>query len=252
MSKEKIRGFFDDVADKYYAERYESVKDLCSAEMISRKLAVLSMLDRFGIKDGKLLDAGCGSAVMVQEFLDRGFEVCGVDVSQKMIDQANKFIKNDNAHFSVGDVEALNFPAETFDVVVSIGVLDYLAEDSLAIKEFCRVLKPGGVAVLSVSNKFSPVHVLRTSLLPFLKRIFHRKSNEKVYCAKFSTRAHNPWEFNKLLAQAKFNKLDYSFVGSSFIPFNMKLPHFIFSKLMMISRSPLGSGYVVIAKKESY
>lgn len=250
MSKERIKKFFDDVAGDYYDERYKSVKDLCSAEMISRKLAVLSLLDKFEVKNGKLLDAGCGSGVMVQEFLSRGFEVCGIDVSQKMIDEANKFIKNDKAHFSVGDVESLNFPADTFDVVVSIGVLDYLEADDAVIKEFKRVLKPGGVAVLSVSNKFSPVHVLRTSLLPFVKGIFQRQSHEKVYCAKFSTRAHNPWGFNKLLVQAKFDKLDYAFVGSSFIPFNVKLPQFLFSKLMRLSKSPFGSGYVVIAKKK--
>ena len=133
---------------------------------------------------------------------------------------------------------------------MKIHCLDYLKEDLAAVREIKRVLKPGGVAVLSVSNKFSPVHILRTSLLPFFKGMFKRKSEEKVYCANFSTRAHNSWAFDRVLSKVDLKKLDYAFVGSSFIPFNMKLPQFFFTKLMRASKFPLGSGYVVIARRD--
>ncbi|MFH1684334.1 MAG: class I SAM-dependent methyltransferase [Candidatus Margulisiibacteriota bacterium] len=251
--KEEVRDFFDKIAPQYFGSRYGDRKDLCSAEMIGRKNAVLSFLDKYGYKNGKLLDAGCGSAVMIREFLDRGYEVCGIDISQKMIDEAGKMVKSERAHFSVGDVEAMSFPSGAFDAIVSIGVLDYLKKDEDALKEMKRVLKPGGIAILSVSNRYSLVHALRSAFAPFAKLASWKKSKEKVYCAKFSTRAHDPWGFDALLSKQGFHKLDARFVGSAFIPFNVKLPrpYLVFTERFpgLFSRFPLSAGYVVVVKR---
>ncbi|MFH1387041.1 MAG: methyltransferase domain-containing protein [bacterium] len=255
MSKEAIKEFFDKTAASYYAERYAQAKDLCSHEMITRKIAVFSLLDKYQLKDGKLLDAGCGSAVMVNEYLERGFEVCGIDISAEMIKEAKKNAASNKARFWVGDVEKMDLPSEIFDVVVSIGVLDYLKDDKAVLAEFLRVLKPGGAAVLSVSNVFSPVHIIRTMVAPLAKIFSRHRANEKVFCASFTTRAHNPWEFDKTLANCGLKKIEAKFIGSSFMPFNVKLPRFYFSMLKIFngifSKIPFGSGYVVLVKKKA-
>src|SRR2546425_1105767 len=59
--------------------------------------------------------------------------------------------------FGVGDVEHIPFPDNTFDVVVSLGVIEYLESDEQALREMRRVLRPGGRAVIAISNGRSPL-----------------------------------------------------------------------------------------------
>jgi len=253
-SKEAVKFFFDNLAGSYHKDRYGGKNDLCSFEMISRKEAVLEFLDRSGMRGGKLLDAGCGSAVMINEFLARGFEVWGIDISNEMVEEARKTAVSQKAHFAVDDIENLDFPDASFDVFAAIGVLDYLTTDEKALAEIKRVLKPGGVAILSVSNKFSPVYFLRKNFLPFMRLVFGRNKG-KVYLANFSTREHDPWQFDGQLDKFGFNKLASKFVGSSMIPFNIKLPKICFSfaekAAHITGKLPLGSGYVVMARNEN-
>jgi SAM-dependent methyltransferase len=83
--------------------------------------------------------------------------VWGVDIAHGMIDQCSRtFGDRPNAHFSLGRIEKLEFPDGFFDVVVCLGVVEYLIDDSVAIQEMHRVLRPGGLAVISCPNYWSP------------------------------------------------------------------------------------------------
>src|SRR5260370_25436688 len=62
--------------------------------------------------------------------------------------------------FRVGDMERLPFPDDTFDAVVCLGVIEYLAADDRALREIWRVLRPGGTAVISTPSAISPLHHL--------------------------------------------------------------------------------------------
>src|SRR5207244_4081937 len=59
------------------------------------------------------------------------------------------------ASFAVGDIERLAFPDAVFDVVLCMGVLEYVDADR-AIRELVRVTKPGGTLVASMLNAWSP------------------------------------------------------------------------------------------------
>ena len=65
---------------------------------------------------GHILDAGCGSGVVAQALVDNGFQVTGIDISQKMIDIARH--RTPEADFRVGDMTALEFDTKTFDGIV--------------------------------------------------------------------------------------------------------------------------------------
>ena len=144
---------FDDVAPEYL-DRYDP-KTTAGHSFNARKVRVLEMLQR--ARPGVLLDVGCGPGVAVAEIAGRGFDFYGVDIAERMIDVCRaRFPKIDPKHFSVGRIQDLEFPDRFFDVILCIGVVEYLEDDGEAIREMARVLKPGGVAIISLPNKRSP------------------------------------------------------------------------------------------------
>jgi ubiquinone/menaquinone biosynthesis C-methylase UbiE len=147
IQRDKVKDLFDDRADLYFKEREKE------HAFVIQKNCVLRMFDKDG---GKVLDIGCGPAVMTDDLLRRGCTVCGIDVSEKMIDLALAKMENhdlrQNACFSVGDIENLEFPDGHFDAVICMGVLEYLLDDRPAISEMSRVLKPGGIAIITTPS----------------------------------------------------------------------------------------------------
>jgi SAM-dependent methyltransferase len=100
-------------------------------------------------QDLLILDAGCGTGLMLQELRPLGTAE-GVDIS----DEALQFCRKrglDNVRNA--DLLDLPFAAEHFDVVTALDVLEHLDDDTGALQEFRRVLKPGGRIFI-----FAPAH----------------------------------------------------------------------------------------------
>jgi arsenite methyltransferase len=100
----------------------------------------------------RVLDAGCGPGFYVAEILGRvGPEgsVVGVDASAPMLGLAAKRCEgHDNVSFHEGDVTALPVSDADFDRVLSVQVLEYVADIPAALAELLRVLRPGGRVVI--------------------------------------------------------------------------------------------------------
>jgi ubiquinone/menaquinone biosynthesis C-methylase UbiE len=115
-----------------------------------------------------LLDVGCGTGHYVRSLRERGYDAAGVDASEGMLAHAR--INNPGARIEAGDVDHLPFADGAFDYVLSIEVLRYLARTQSAISEMARVLKPGGVALVTAApalslNGYAAINKL-TSRLP--------------------------------------------------------------------------------------
>jgi SAM-dependent methyltransferase len=96
----------------------------------------------------RLLDAGCGPGPTLAELTDRCRAV-GLDLSSKQLRLAARTAPD--AALVRGDLAALPFGTDRFDVAVSLGVLMHLpdVEQDAALAEFARVLRPGGRLVVS-------------------------------------------------------------------------------------------------------
>jgi SAM-dependent methyltransferase len=135
-------------------------------------LAVLgSALDGRG--DLRLLDAGCGTGGTTVE-LRRFGEVVGVDLAWEALEPARARGLN---RLAQGSIERLPFRSATFDAVTSFEVVYHLgvADDTRALTEIRRVLKPGGLFLLRV-----PAHDWLRGEHDRLVHTRHRYSRDEV------------------------------------------------------------------------
>jgi len=137
----------------------------------------------------RLLDAGCGTGYHLARYRERGFEITGVDGSEEMLREAKAVNPGwpgwsgwPGIEFHRGDVDSLPLPDAVFDYALCIEVLRYLPEIGPCIGEIARVLKPGGMALVTAApplqaNAYWPVNRLATALKPgnltALKQFFH-------------------------------------------------------------------------------
>lgn len=98
----------------------------------------------------RILDLGCGTGANTVFLVQEGFNVAATDLSQLAIDKTIQRLNGRKAEVKQGTVSHIEFGANTFDCVVSVGVLECagLQHFSQAIAEIIRVLKPGGTAFL--------------------------------------------------------------------------------------------------------
>jgi 2-polyprenyl-3-methyl-5-hydroxy-6-metoxy-1,4-benzoquinol methylase len=109
-----------------------------------------SVLDRFRSSNQRLLDFGCGPGAYSLIFAKVGFDVYGFDISPNNVILAQQRAKDygfdARTHFSTGVGEHLDYPTESFDVVIGVDILHHVNIEP-CIKETLRVLRRGGVAI---------------------------------------------------------------------------------------------------------
>jgi ubiquinone/menaquinone biosynthesis C-methylase UbiE len=100
----------------------------------------------FGLRRGAtILDVGCGTGIASRPFAMNGFPVTGVDASEAMIAQAVQLMPN--ATFVKAEAEALPFPNERFDVVISAQTYHWV-DRARALAEAHRVLRRNGMIAI--------------------------------------------------------------------------------------------------------
>lgn len=95
----------------------------------------------------RILDVGTGTGYFAALLAAMGHEVTGIDLTPAMIDEAKSFARDlgVSAHFEVMDAQALSYPDESFDAVVTRNLTWTLPEPERAYSEWLRVLRRGGV-----------------------------------------------------------------------------------------------------------
>lgn len=174
-SKHQVKSLFSERASEW-AARYADPepRTLGAQHLVSRQRLALQMVEASSPSSSRILDAGCGSGELAAELTERGYAVWGIDLAAPMIRHARK--RCGAARFGVGDVEHIPFPDNTFDVVVSLGVIEYLQSDERALREIRRVLRPGGRAVIAIANGYSPLRRLDNVVLrmvTLLRRVYN-------------------------------------------------------------------------------
>ena len=131
-------------------------------------------------KDFTILEAGCGSGRVVKYLSDLGYKnVCGIEITDEIVRvQKNRYPE---LKICQGDILKMQYEESFFDVVVSYGVVEHFPGGLEApLQAIFRVLKPGGVAIITVPS----LNTLR-QIKHFFSRFFYFcKIRENNYIRK--------------------------------------------------------------------
>jgi ubiquinone/menaquinone biosynthesis C-methylase UbiE len=180
-----MRNPFSDIA---IAETYESWYTTPLGRAVDRaeKAALLRMASP---QTGDLaLDVGCGTGHFTQMLAQAGAEVTGCDASEAMLRQAARTLPD--LRWQLADARELPYADASWDLVLSVTMLEFVEEPARALDEMWRVLRPGGRLVVAVLQADTPWHALYTRQAqegpsPFALAHFYGREELSAYLAKF-------------------------------------------------------------------
>ncbi len=118
-------------------------------KILRRRYRLAKRLSRIVSNGGALLDVGCGNGAQTALFEKHFSQIVGVDV------QTDPMKDPKITALWVGATgEHLPFDDESFDAITCFEVLEHVVDPVQTVKEFHRLLRPGGQVVLSVPNKW--------------------------------------------------------------------------------------------------
>ncbi len=181
---------------KYLSKVYDQINPFIWNEEM--RTDALSLLDFSG--EPMVLDVGCGTGFATEGLLEKVDTVYGLDQSEHQLEKAYaKFGKRGPpVHFHRGDAERLPFATNSFDIIWSSGSIEYWPDPVRALREFRRVVKPGGqVLVVGPNTPDNPVAgALADAMMLF----------------------YDEYEADRMFKTAGFEEVRHKFMGPSYEP----------------------------------
>lgn len=159
----------------------------------TRMKAILKMMPN---GKGKLLDVGCSDGDISRLFLEKGYDVHGVDISEKALKKANergiKVIKADIT-------KRLPYSDTEFDVVFCGEVLEHVLDPMFLLKEIHRILKSHGIFIFTVPNisMLKNAFLVLAGSLPCYACIYNGP-HVRDYCKKIIVEMLNETRFKSI------------------------------------------------------
>ena len=162
----------------------EGMADILSNEHWLRYEAIAPL-----VKDKIVLDIACGSGYGTDYLAKQGArEIIGADINETSVKNNQVNYQANNLKFQVADALSLPFANNKFDIIVSLETVEHFAADkqSALIQEFKRVLKVGGLLIMSTPNALAsrtknPWHLKELTKEEFSALLKASFQNHRIY-----------------------------------------------------------------------
>ena len=150
----------EDVVKEYYNNAVQREHDRLDNPYSNIEFQVTNyLIDKYIPKNGNIFDVGCGTGRYTKVLLEKGHNVSIMDLSDKSIDFAMKYLKESNLKPTKAVVDsAINlhkYDDELYSGILVLGPMYHLHEfdeRALVLKGVKKLLKPGGIAIISYIN----------------------------------------------------------------------------------------------------
>ncbi len=195
-------------------ELYNSQNKLVNFVLNDRLNDIIKTFLKLNIKNANILDAGCGEGHLLkkmEEIIENNFYY-GIDVTPVAIKQCKH--RCPFADIKVGNLVDTQYPNDKFDVIICTEVIEHMIKYQQALTEMKRILKPGGILIITFPNE----------ILWTIGRFLLRRKPLKV-----------PDHFNSFTPNRMIKAVNMELVNQKSLPFN--LPFFIsLGKLMVFKK----------------
>jgi 2-polyprenyl-6-hydroxyphenyl methylase/3-demethylubiquinone-9 3-methyltransferase len=144
---------------RYYAEQSASEKS--RQRFRSVRDAILRVLGSRRHLDGPLevADIGCGAGAQSAVWAESGHVVHALDVNEPLLELGRQRAAEAgyNIDFRLGSATALPWSDESMDIVVALELLEHVTDWRSCLREFTRIVRPGGALLFTTTNRLCPV-----------------------------------------------------------------------------------------------
>ncbi|MBZ0320143.1 MAG: class I SAM-dependent methyltransferase [Anaerolineae bacterium] len=145
--------YFNQRSD-FWHDIYERPQTFTGYSVLKQHHTVMQVVQQTQTPGNAILDVGCGAGITVLELAERGYQASGIDFAPNMIERAKQDAeaKGVVCDFQVASAENLPYPTQHFDMVIALGLVGNLHDDTACLGEIRRVLKPSGMVLLTMPN----------------------------------------------------------------------------------------------------
>lgn len=150
-----------EIYEKYHSDRLLQQRIIARNNFTYQSLTPL--LDEYCYSGKKVLDVGCGVGTLDFYLASRNNRVVGIDISTKAVDMARKNavflgVSKNTRFYRL--VFPQRFPKGKFDVVIISEVIEHMPDDVLSLERIWRLLKTGGILILTTPSVRAPLYRL--------------------------------------------------------------------------------------------
>jgi phosphatidylethanolamine/phosphatidyl-N-methylethanolamine N-methyltransferase len=174
-------------------DRWAPIYDLVFGGVFSKgRRAAIQATNDIG---GRVLEVGVGTGISLPQYAPN-LRIFGTDISEGMLRKArarvSEFRLKNVEGLAVMDAEKLEFPDNSFDVVMAQYVVTAVPNPEAALDEFARVLRPGGEMILlsRVSADAGLRHFIERRLQPVVRQLGFRTDFAWSRYAQWAAKAH--------------------------------------------------------------
>ncbi|MEL6620406.1 MAG: bifunctional 2-polyprenyl-6-hydroxyphenol methylase/3-demethylubiquinol 3-O-methyltransferase UbiG [Pseudomonadota bacterium] len=167
---------YDDVAAQWWSDDIRWVRTL--KNLVPGRLRWMDKQTEWAGRD--VLDLGCAGGFMAEALAERGANVTGLDPAGQAIKAARTHAAQQGYRidYRIGVGEALEFDANSFDIVVCVDVLEHVQDLDQVLEEVARVLRPGGLFLFDTINRNLLARFIAITMAEDVIRILPRGTHD--------------------------------------------------------------------------